>query len=231
MRALNLQPAEKPLHNTTGDLEVHSVFDTIQGEGPFAGTPAVFVRLAACNIQCPSCDTDYTSKRETLSAAALVSRVASAQEWKRKLVVITGGEPLRQPLWLFVRMLLTGGFKVQIETNGTLWQDSVPFGREGLSVVCSPKTPSLNGALLPHIDAYKYVLHHAHVDHDGLPTMTLNNARPARPPAGFSGDVFVQPEDSVDMIDNMKNLDAAKASCVRHGYRLSLQLHKMLGLA
>jgi organic radical activating enzyme len=166
-----------------------------------------------------------------MPAAVLVGRVSTVQEGKRKLVVLTGGEPLRQPVWLFVRMLLTGGYKVQIETNGTLWQDSVPWGREGLTLVCSPKTPSLNGDLLPHIDAYKYVLHHAHVDHDGLPATTLGNARPARPPASFKGDVFVQPEDSVDMIDNMKNLDAAKESCLRHGYRLSLQLHKMLGLS
>ena len=38
-------------------LDVHSIFHTIQGEGPYCGHPAVFIRLAGCNLQCPGCDT------------------------------------------------------------------------------------------------------------------------------------------------------------------------------
>src|SRR3954467_9071958 len=42
-------------------LSIHSIFYTLQGEGPYSGCPAVFMRLAGCNLQCPGCDTDYTS--------------------------------------------------------------------------------------------------------------------------------------------------------------------------
>ena len=73
---LNTQPIEKRHHKV--DLEVHSIFYTIQGEGPFCGTPAVFIRLAGCNLQCPSCDTNYTSKRRTMTAEEIVNEVRRA---------------------------------------------------------------------------------------------------------------------------------------------------------
>jgi len=50
---MNQQPIEKQFLHPKGDLEVHSIFLTIQGEGPFTGQRAVFVRLAGCNLQCP----------------------------------------------------------------------------------------------------------------------------------------------------------------------------------
>ena len=55
---INKQPIEKREPSYEGTLQVHSIFKTIQGEGPFCGTPCVFVRLAGCNLQCPACDTD-----------------------------------------------------------------------------------------------------------------------------------------------------------------------------
>ena len=51
----NTQPVEKVVRNDGLMLDVHSIFYTIQGEGPFSGTPAVFVRTAGCNLQCPNC--------------------------------------------------------------------------------------------------------------------------------------------------------------------------------
>ena len=74
---MNTQPVEKTWHDPLGVLKVHSIFNTIQGEGPLAGKPAVFVRLAGCNLQCVQCDTDYTSKEEKLSPPAIVERIKS----------------------------------------------------------------------------------------------------------------------------------------------------------
>ena len=60
MFKINSQAIEKSAHYTTRSYDVHSIFPTIQGEGPFVGQPAIFIRLAGCNLQCPACDTDYT---------------------------------------------------------------------------------------------------------------------------------------------------------------------------
>ena len=60
----NTQPAEKQVKSSGLILAINSIFYTIQGEGPFAGSPAVFVRLAGCNLQCPMCDTEYTSRQQ-----------------------------------------------------------------------------------------------------------------------------------------------------------------------
>ena len=69
---MNQQAPEKQQLRGDGLLAVHSIFYTIQGEGPFAGETAVFVRLAGCNLQCPLCDTDYTSDRRMVGPMGLV---------------------------------------------------------------------------------------------------------------------------------------------------------------
>lgn len=233
MISLNVQPQESLQRNEDGSLEVHSVFKTIQGEGPFAGIPCVFVRLTGCNLQCPLCDTEYTSKREPWTPGRLTERVNRAK--KGGLVVITGGEPFRQNLSPFVRMLLKNGHYVQIETNGTLFDDTFPFG--SVTIVCSPKTPKVHPELVPWIDCLKYVVEDGEVDlTDGLPTSVLGGPRPWRPsPAHIetlrrTGNLYVQPCDHQDPIKNAANIKAAVNSCLNLGYRLCLQMHKYAGL-
>src|SRR5574343_1826946 len=92
----NQQPAPRDFQDT---LEVHSIFSTIQGEGPFCGRPAVFVRLAGCNLQCPGCDTDYTQNRARLDYEIILSIIRdqlALTASKANLIVVTGGEPFRQ---------------------------------------------------------------------------------------------------------------------------------------
>ena len=76
--AINIQPIEKRELSVDGSVQVHSIFYTLQGEGPFSGQPAVFVRLAGCNLQCPACDTDYTSRRTPMPVAAILDAVRDA---------------------------------------------------------------------------------------------------------------------------------------------------------
>lgn len=248
---MNQQPIEKQTKLGTRPikpLDVHSVFYTIQGEGPFAGSPAVFVRLAGCNLQCPLCDTDYTSKREFLTTVDLRDRVIAAsdglpanhtqairtREAMRKpspLVVITGGEPFRQDITYHVWALLDAGFPVQIETNGTLFIPDFPYER--VTIVCSPKAGKVNKHLAPYITAYKYVIRAGEVAPDGLPTLALAHPaspRVARPPHGFMGTVYVQPCDEGNNVRNSKNLTAAVDSAMKHGYTLGIQLHKLIGV-
>lgn len=223
---LNTQPIEKPQHRTDGALEVHSIFPTIQGEGPFTGHRAVFVRLAGCNLQCPKCDTEYTSRRNLIDWVELVKRVAA---YKIKLVVITGGEPMRQRLGPFIQGLLDEGLQVQIETNGTIYQE-LPYHR--ISVVCSPKTGKVQPKLIPHITAFKYVGSEGDLAHDGLPAQALGHT--AHPflfrPHGLNKPVYLQPVDEHRQSASQRNLDAVVRSVMDNGYILCLQTHKIINV-
>lgn len=222
----NRQQPEKP--NYTGiELDVHSIFRTIQGEGPFAGRRSIFIRLAGCNLQCPGCDTEYTMGRQFMTPAQILRTIEHAHG---HLVVITGGEPFRQNIAPLVETLADAGFQVQIETNGTLFVE-LPW--EKVTVICSPKTGSVNKQLQPHIAHYKYVLDAGSVGADGLPVAALghpNSGVVARPHAGFSGIIYLQPMDTKRDDRNAANLDECLNSCMKHGYTLGLQLHKILAM-
>lgn len=235
----NRQPPEPRDDGDGHHLDVVSVFDTIQGEGPFAGRPAVFVRLAGCNLRCPGCDTDYTSNRTTVAAADLWSRVTGLLAARgrpangssaRPLVVLTGGEPFRQRVGPFVRLLNESGLGVQVETNGTIYTDDFPWYGPNV-VVCSPKAGRVAGGLQPYVRDLKYVLRAGAVSEvDGLPTSILGAAAPARPWDRFMGTVWVQPEDEGSVVANERNTAAVVESARRFGYRVCLQQHKLLGV-
>lgn len=235
---INTQPIESSNRRTSGSLEVHSIFYTIQGEGPFAGWPAVFIRLAGCNLQCPGCDTDYTSKRELLiprdiadRACALLNREITPTAINQPLVVITGGEPFRQNLQPLVEILLQRGLQVQVETNGLL---EIPeYVGYFCLVVCSPKTSKINPKNLDKIDAFKYVINANSVSgEDGLPDSVLGmGAKVYRPDLKMLPcPIYVQPMDSKDDEQNKQNLAAALNSAMKFGYILQLQIHKIIGV-
>lgn len=226
----NTQPIEKQELTPKGDLEIIKVWRTIQGEGPYAGRPAVFVRLAGCNLDCPLCDTNYTVGRSKHQVPDVLASIEE-QRGACSLVVITGGEPFRQQITYLVKGLIRAGMDVQIETNGTLYLEDFPYDK--VTIVCSPKTPLLNERLLPHIGYYKYVVGHFQTsEDDGLPTYVLGKlCKVARPPEGFSLDrVYVQPMDEQDSVRNAHHTKTAVESCMTFGWRCCLQTHKLMGL-
>lgn len=233
---MNPQKPSKPSFDPTGIIELHSIFSTIQGEGIFAGHPATFVRLAGCNIQCPMCDTEYTDGMQKVRPQYVVDEVEKMTAPNR-LVVITGGEPLRQEINPLVTTLIAAGFTVQIETNGTLplssgLVDSFVNFSTRLFLVCSPKA-RVNPHLLPYISAYKYVLDRREIDpRDGLPTRVLGwkQGKISRPHPGFTGPVYVQPADTKDEAENLKNEHMTVKAALEHGYVVCLQLHKILNM-
>ena len=239
---INFQPMSKadPAHDGQ-KLLVHSLFHTIQGEGPNVGKPAVFLRLGGCNLQCPGCDTEYTDGASLEPVESILTRIRMAfgDHKGARLVVITGGEPFRQNLYPLLHHLHESYIQTQIETNGTLglgeWEpmwSRWEYSSLKPQIVCSPKAGKVHHDLWKWITAYKYVLNSGSIDlSDGLPTSVLGMpAAPARPHTGFDGEVYVQGADEQSPVDNEMNLECAVASAIKHGYRLGLQMHKIAGL-
>lgn len=238
---MNLQPIEKL--SDSPFLDVHHIWQTIQGEGPLSGRPAVFVRLAGCNLQCPLCDTDYTSRRENqLNPYDILERVQRTAAPGTRVVVFSGGEPFRQNIVPTIRILASRGFLCQVETNGSLWVPGWPellrgLPDESVMVVVSPKTSSVNSRTLSYAKALKFVVEAGCVNWEtGLPTRVLGT------PVSFSSDivnftenpnrlsdVYIQPLDD-GSAKNQEHLAEAIAVCLRFGYRLCLQTHKIAGL-
>ena len=225
---LNKQPVEVKDHHKNGFLEVHHLWETIQGEGPFSGMPACFIRLAGCNLQCPLCDTDYTSRRTTYSPASLVQAVKMMT--RHRLVVFTGGEPLRQNLVPAIRQLAEDGYIVQIETNGTLWNEGLET--TPALVVCSPKASHVHKKVFEHVLHWKYVVQEGRVGGDGLPNSVLGaDIIPARPNKNTPPEnIYIQPCDEADPGRNAENRNVAVSLCLHWGFRLCLQTHKLVGL-
>ena len=146
------------------ELWIRSIFYTIQGEGPYAGHPAVFVRLAGCNrgdkeTGCQFCDTDFLlSSSEKLKIDSIVKEV---QKYDTNIVVVTGGEPMmHQTLAALVDVLDYLGYTVQIETNGDyVREDSLPKA----TIVASPKVGKHGyvrppNGMLGRVDYLKFVV-------------------------------------------------------------------------
>lgn len=230
----NAQPPEKTDLGDGSTLDVINIWRTIQGEGPYTGTPATFVRLAGCNLMCPLCDTDYTQGRWTRPIRHIIGSVVGRQN---RLVVITGGEPFRQNITELCRGLITSDHLVQVETNGVLdpTEDFEALKQfvNGVScrlcVVCSPKTSGVSSKMRHLVDAWKYVVKAGEVEEDGMPSSALGmSGRPARPINNEQ--IYIQPLDSKDPEENQAHMKAAVESCLKHGHRLCLQLHKIAGL-
>ena len=224
---------------STGVYNVREIFRTIQGEGPFVGLPATFVRFNGCNLRCHFCDTDFDAVTLQLFAGEILDACFS---FKNKLIVLTGGEPLLQRIEPLITRLMDNGFDVQVETAGTveLLYSQIPWHPTSeLTVVVSPKTSALHPAILSCADYYKYLIKLGETDsHDGLPvTNTQDTERRhiklARPPLHFPRDkIFLQPLDEthISAAHTKENIQETIRLCMDYGYRLSLQMHKTLGL-
>lgn len=221
---------------TADTLRVKSIFATVQGEGPFCGFPAIFVRLAGCNLRCNFCDTDFEGGDDTASVE-ICDAVESARREARtqaSLVVLTGGEPLIQPVGTLCRKLIRRGYSVQIETAGTVCPEDLPWGDPAFHVICSPKTPKLH-PLMANATGWKYVITSrvAMSQADGLPQRQITQAggRPvsvARPMNEYP--VYLSPMDEYNQTLNTRNHKLVAALAQRYGYIASVQMHKYFGV-
>ena len=206
---------------------VKEIFYTLQGEGANAGRPAVFCRFAGCNLWtgreddradalCKFCDTDFVGTDGTgggkFKAPDELARAVD-RAWRgtggEKLVVCTGGEPLLQLDPDLIAAFHAAGFKIAVETNGTV---PVPGGLDWVCV-----SPKANAALVvTGGDELKLV----YPQDGGGPTRYEHLA---------FRHWFLQPMDGPARDANSKD---AVAYCLVHPkWRLSVQTHKFLGIA
>jgi organic radical activating enzyme len=111
-------------------MKVNEIFYSLQGEGFFTGTPAIFIRFSGCNLACSFCDTQHGNWIE-MAHEEIIQRVNS---YGAKHVILTGGEPTLQVDNKLVDLLHNNGYFIQIETNGT---NPVPDKIDWIT--CSPK--------------------------------------------------------------------------------------------
>ena len=137
-----------------GELLVHEVYKSVQGESTFAGLPCVFVRLAVCDLRCGWCDTPHAfNKGEQMTRPAVLDRALS---FDCPLVELTGGEPLLQPDVLpLMTELCDAGKTVLLETSGA--HDIGPVDRR-VHVILDLKCPDSGEEhrnYWPNLDALK----------------------------------------------------------------------------
>jgi 7-carboxy-7-deazaguanine synthase len=204
-------------------LKVNEVFYSIQGEGLRTGQASVFLRLSECNLSCEFCDTDHTSYTEMTEGEILdvMRDVGGPCKW----CTITGGEPLVQPVQTLIRVLHEAGYKVQVETNGT-----VPFpgtdetGPQGLPTGAEPWFPdhlTLSPKELPPQQALVALATEIKVV-----VRDENDIRRALEGDWPDVPTFLQPVDNDPKVTRL-----CVQTILRHPHlRLSMQVHKWIGL-
>lgn len=206
---------------------VKTVYYTLQGEGAHTGRPAVLLRFAGCNLWsgreherataiCQFCDTDFVGTDGPGGGSyATPEDLASvvAAQWpksvpRQRYVVCTGGEPLLQLDPPLIDQLHTRGFELAIESNGTI---AVPSGIDWVCV--SPKA----GAPLVQKSGDELKL-----------VYPQDGAEPEQYERFDFRYLYLQPMDGPNLI---RNTELAVRYCMEHPqWRLSLQMHKLLGI-
>lgn len=189
-------------------LQLTEIFYSLQGEGTYTGTAAIFVRLAGCNLSCSFCDTDYALKSlitvdQTLSAIRTLTTEC-------RMVIITGGEPFIQKETIdLIHTLERYGYKVHVESNGTT-EIELP---DSVWLTVSPKT-RVSPRMASRANEAKLIV-------DGSIQTDWLELFPRTTP------VFLQPEGN-----KRKNIDLAVSAIQANPdrFRLSLQTHKFINI-
>ena len=219
-----------------GRYRVNDIFYSIQGEGCWTGTPMVFLRLSGCNLHCPFCDTDFSASSE-LDESEIIKRLKEVSPDCTALC-ITGGEPSLQLDDGLVSALHDAGYRIHVETNGTRplpagidWitlspkEDFAPRGNVTSARVVLQRADELKLVYNGKNDPEKWedfpALHHYLQPCD----MTENCPADGDDPTASEGS-FVRAASSPDTV----------ALSLRYilshpRWRLSLQTHKILGIA
>jgi organic radical activating enzyme len=202
-------------------LKISEIFPSLQGEGLRQGEPAIFVRLSGCNLRCTFCDTKSAWRDGIdLSPREIVDRIRSIRKtFPASWISLTGGEPFLQDLGPLVNLLKKEGFRIQVETNGTRYY---PLAADWLTVSPKPGAFRVAPELARRAREVKLI-----VTRD----LGLGSVRKVRRAFPASTPIILQPESNRRWSQKLavRLLTEALAEGLAN-VRLSLQLHKILGL-
>ena len=217
--------------------KVNEIFYTLQGEGAHSGIPSVFVRFSGCNLRCPWCDTDFADHTD-MTAEQIVAEAQALYDIpneRRKMLVLTGGEPSLQVDKPLLDALHAAGFYICIETNGTR-----PLPESIDWITCSPKVERLDTRLghsgevptklaLKRVNEVK-VVYTGEYDPE-IWREQLQAEHWLLQPLRFTGEWLMQSGIDEWQDDRNDNLDDTVRYILTHPFwRLSVQLHKIVGL-
>ena len=218
--------------------KINELFETIQGEGSFTGQPSIFIRLQGCPVACSWCDTKHTwdiNLDDAVSTEKMASKSEESTQWanmsvdqlinwvktqgyQAKHIVITGGEPCMVDLTPLCEGFESLGYSCQVETSGTF---EVKVSAK-CWVTVSPKIKMKGGykILRSAMDRANEIKHPVatqnHVDE--LIELLGENEITNTP-------IYLQP-----ISQKQRATDLAIKTCIKHNWRLSIQVHKYIGI-
>ncbi len=200
----------QPQSSQSNIIKINEVFYSVQGEGKYVGTAAVFVRLSGCTMGCAWCDTKYAQKVNfELSPSEILELI---QQYPAKTVIITGGEPTEQNIAPLLKILNENGFEIHLETNGAHDIDTSLI----YCVTVSPKKHPLE-SMLKKADVIKLVVDGNLSDKEILEYKKYANAKTT---------LYLQPEGNKQENTRL----CLKIIQENPSIKLSLQLHKLINI-
>ncbi len=141
------------------------IFASLQGEGFYAGSPAVFVRFWGCENKCSFCDTKYawaTLRSKAAKELTPKELVETIRSFDLPRVVLTGGEPLLYDLQpLTEELIFAGNIKIELETSGAIPVPGYLYELQEVWCTVSPK-PATNWeaheSWISQADAWKFLV-------------------------------------------------------------------------
>lgn len=207
-------------------MKVIEIFDSIDGEGVFAGELATFIRLAGCNLRCRYCDTKYSFDPQNAEDMSITTIVNKCKSIGNKHVTLTGGEPLiHKEAKTLINSLCNNGHIVNIETNGSI--DVMPYQLPNTIITADYKTISsgenkkmhlLNLVYLRECDVIKIVC--APVDlYDVEKLLTEYSTKAIVILSPIYGEI-----EPVELVEFMKKIRGK----TRNRIKMQIQLHKII---
>ena len=222
----------------TTRYKINELFETLQGEGSFTGQPSIFLRLQGCPVGCSWCDTKHTwdiHPELEISSGQLLDKSEETEHWSNlslddiatiftqqgfnaKHIVITGGEPCMVDLTSLCQYFEAKGFSCQVETSGTF----EILVSDNCWVTVSPKVNMRGGydilasAMLRANEIKHPVATEQHVDDLKVLLARFKVVDKA---------IYLQP-----ISQKQRATELAIATCIENNWRLSVQVHKYIGI-